>query len=54
VTLRNVLGGADVQRWPSLAQATGIRVSLSAVYLEYLIDPANRHQFFGVGLSTTR
>src|SRR5262249_41471363 len=54
VTLRNVLGGADVQRWPSLAQATGMRLTLAVVYVEYLIDPANRHQFFGVGLSTAR
>jgi hypothetical protein len=54
VTLRNVLGGADVQRWPSLAQATGVRLTLAGVYVEYLIDPANRHQFFGVGLSMAR
>jgi hypothetical protein len=54
VTLRNVLGGADVERWPSLAQATGVRLSLAAVYAEYLIDPANRRQFLGVGLSMAR
>jgi hypothetical protein len=54
VTLRNVLGGADVQRWPSLAQATGVRLSLAAVYVEYLIDPANRHEFVGLGLSMAR
>jgi hypothetical protein len=54
VTLREVLGGADIQRWPSLAQATGVRVSVSAVYAEFLFDPARRHGFFGVGLSLAR
>lgn len=54
VTLRTVLGGADVARWPSLAQATGVRVSLSVAYVEYLIDPANRHKFIGLGLSMAR
>src|SRR5262249_11488786 len=54
VALRSVLGGADVQRWPSLAQAVGIRLSVSRAYAEWLIDPANRHNFFGVGLSIAR
>lgn len=54
VTLREVLGGADIQRWPSLAQATGVRVSVSAVYAEYMFDPSSRHGFFGVGLSLAR
>ena len=54
VTLRNVLAGADVRRWPSLAQATGVRVSVSAAYAEYLIDPARRHSFFGIGVSLAR
>ena len=54
VTLRKVLGGADSARWPSLAQADGVRVSVSAAYAEYLIDPARRHSFFGVGLSLAR
>jgi hypothetical protein len=54
VSLRNVLAGADVGRWPSLAQATGVRLSASIAYAEWLIDPANRHGFFGVGLSFAR
>ncbi len=54
VTLRTVLAGADAARWPSLAQAVGVRASASVVYAEYLIDPSNRHGFFGVGLSLTR
>jgi len=54
ITLRTVLAGADVQRWPALAQAVGARASLSVVFLEYLVDPANRHQFFGAGISLPR
>jgi hypothetical protein len=54
VSLRSILAGADVQRWPSLAQAVGIRLSVSTVYGEWLIDPANRHNFFGAGLSIAR
>jgi len=53
-TLRTVLAGADTARWPSLAQAVGVRASASVVYAEYLIDPSNRHGFFGVGLSLQR
>lgn len=53
-TLRTVLGGADIQRWPSLAQAAGVRLSISAAYVEYLVDPANRRQFVGWGLSIAR
>jgi hypothetical protein len=54
LTLRTVLAGADTARWPSLAQAVGVRASASVVYAEYLIDPSNRHGFFGVGLSLQR
>lgn len=54
VSLRTVLAGADTARWPSLAQAIGVRVSVTAAYAEYLIDPSNRHGFFGVGLSLRR
>jgi hypothetical protein len=54
VTLRGTLGGADVGRFPSLAQAVGVRGSISAFYAEFLVDPANHHGFFGVGLSLQR
>lgn len=54
ITLRSVLAGADVERWPALAQAVGARASLSLAFLEYLVDPANRHRFFGVGISLPR
>ena len=51
IVLREALGGADVKRWPSLAQATGVRIALNVVYLEFLVDPATRHHYAGVGLS---
>jgi hypothetical protein len=54
ITLRSVLAGADLQRWPALSQAVGARASLSVVFLEYLVDPVNRHQFFGAGISLPR
>jgi len=54
LTLRTILAGADTARWPSLAQAVGARASASVVYAEFLIDPSNRHGFFGVGLSLPR
>jgi hypothetical protein len=54
VSLRSILAGADVQRWPSLAQAVGIRLAVSSIYGEWLVDPANRHNFFRVGLSIVR
>jgi hypothetical protein len=54
VTLREVLGGATVNRFPTLSQATGVRVSVSAVYAEFLIDPVHHHHYTGIGLALDR
>jgi hypothetical protein len=54
VTLREILGGADVGRFPTLAQASGVRLSASFLYVEWLIDPATRHQHFSYGVSMAR
>jgi hypothetical protein len=54
VTLREVLGGAAVNRFPTLAQATGVRLSLSVLYAEFLIDPVHHHSYTGFGLSLDR
>jgi len=54
LSLREVLGGADIRRWPTLAQATGVRLSVSVAYVEFLVDPDRRTSHFGVGLSTAR
>jgi hypothetical protein len=51
-TIREVLAGADVRRFPSLAQAVGARLSAGPFYVQFLVDPAARHGHFGVGLSS--
>jgi hypothetical protein len=53
-TIREILAGADVGGFPSLAQAIGTRLSAGAVYIEYLVDPAGRRGHFGGGLSVSR
>jgi len=51
VTLRELLAGAAVGRWPTLAQATGIRLSASVVNAEFLIDPVSHRHHVGFGVS---
>lgn len=53
VTLRHIVGGADVGSFPSLTQNVGIRIGLSALRLDFVIDPArpSRHEF-GVSLGS--
>ena len=53
-TLREALGGAGTSGFPTLAQATGVRLSASFVYLEVMVDPVSRTVFKGVGLSLAR
>jgi hypothetical protein len=54
ISLREILAGADVDRFPALAQATGVRAALSILYLEFLVDPAHRHGILSAGLSIDR
>jgi len=54
ITLRDAIGGADIGRAPSLHQAIGLRLSLSAAYVEFMVDPATRKHHFGFGLSLIR
>jgi hypothetical protein len=54
ITLRDVIGGADIGRAPAMHQAIGVRVSLSAAYVEFMTDPATRKHHFGFGLSLVR
>jgi hypothetical protein len=54
ITLRDAIGGADIGRAPALHQAVGVRLSLSAAYAEFMIDPATRKNHFGFGLSLVR
>lgn len=54
VTLREVLGGADRGRWPRLEQASGIRLSLSVIHYEIMVDPVRHHVHQSVGISVAR
>jgi hypothetical protein len=54
LTLRDAIGGAGVGRAPTLHQAIGLRVSVSAAYVEFMTDPATRKHHFGFGLALVR
>ena len=53
-TLRYMTGGAAVGRFPTLEQNVGVRMAISLLRVEYLIDPASRKTRFSVGLSFFR
>lgn len=52
-TLRELIGGAAVGRFPTIHQAVGGRLALKVLYAEWLIDPDTRRTQFGVGISLT-
>jgi len=54
VTLREVIGGADLGRFPTLDQASGVRLTAAYLYAEWLIDPVTRHQHYSYGISIAR
>ena len=54
ITLREVIGGATTGAFPTLDQATGARLSVSYVYVEWLIDPVSRKQHHSFGLTLAR
>jgi hypothetical protein len=54
LTLRYITGGAAVGRFPTLEQNVGMRLAISLLRAEYLVDPASRHSKFGIGLSFFR
>jgi hypothetical protein len=54
LTLRDAIGGAGVRALPALEQALGVRLSLSYLYLEALVDPAARHGTLGLGFTASR
>jgi hypothetical protein len=53
LTLREVLGGARIGRFPTLHQASGFRLAAGPLYAEFLIDPVTRHTHNGVGVTVT-
>jgi len=47
-------GGAAIGEFPTLEQNVGVRLAISLVRIDYIVDPAsNRHQF-SVGFSVFR
>lgn len=51
VELREALGGAAFRRSPSLEQMSGLRLAVSALYAELLVDPIRRRSQFSAGIS---
>jgi hypothetical protein len=51
ITLREILGGAAVRKFPSIHQAVGGRIALKWFYGEFLIDPDTHRTSGGVGIS---
>lgn len=49
--LRHVIGAAGVRGLPRLEQALGIRVAVSALYGEIMVDPSTHHAHIGAGVS---
>ena len=54
VMLRHAMGSAGVGRLPELEQATGVRLIVSILYGEFLVDPVTGHKHGTVGLSFAR
>jgi hypothetical protein len=53
-TIREVLAGAAVSTFPTIAQAIGGRLSAGPLYLEILVDPVTRRGAKGFGISLAR
>jgi hypothetical protein len=54
VTLRHMIGSAGVGRLPAFEQNLGLRLALSFVRFDGVVDPATRTWDFGLGLSMAR
>lgn len=54
LSLREVLGGAEINRFPTIHQSVGARLSASVLYGELMLDPVARRLHFGVGISIGR
>jgi hypothetical protein len=53
-TLRYMTGGAAVSKFPTLEQNVGIRLAISFLRVDYIIDPASRDTELSFGLSFFR
>lgn len=49
--LRDALGGAAFQEFPRLEQLSGVRLAVSYLYVEWLVDPVHRTSKFSAGIS---
>jgi hypothetical protein len=54
VVLRHAMGSAGIGTLPNLEQATGLRVVVSVLYAELLVDPVSRRTHRTIGLSFAR
>jgi hypothetical protein len=54
VMLHEALGGVAVGKVPAIHQAIGVRLGLSVVYAEFMVDPATRRHRIGFGISQPR
>ena len=54
IAIRYAVGGAGIGRLPSLAQNIGLRLTVSFVRLQYMIDPATRDSRTSIALSLFR
>lgn len=54
VTLRHLAGSAGVTKLPPLVHNVGVRVTVSAVRFDFVIDPDNRDTDWGVSLAFFR
>jgi len=54
VSVRHLFGSAGVASLPTLEQRVGLRLSISAVRLEFLVDPDTRQTHLGLGVSFSR
>jgi hypothetical protein len=54
ITLREALGGAAIGRFPTIHQSSGLRLSASYAYVEWMVDPSSRKSHFGFGLTSPK
>ncbi|HEX8848474.1 MAG TPA: hypothetical protein VF761_02985 [Gemmatimonadaceae bacterium] len=54
VTLRYITGAAGIGRLPALEQNVGVRLAISLLRVEYLVDPASRRSRVSAGISLFR
>jgi hypothetical protein len=54
VTLRHLAGSAGVQRLPGFVHNVGVRLTISALRLDYMVDPETRRSDFDLSLAFFR